>query len=99
MNFFLLHDNAPVHTARVVSEDLADSIPGRVIEHPAYSLDLNPIEDLGSHLKRNLRKHLKSISPRNEFQVLARTAWSEIGRKESTVKNHVGSMRSCYQAV
>ena len=49
-NFFLLMDNAPIHSSRFVTDYLSEFLPGRLIEHPPYSPDLNPIENLGSML-------------------------------------------------
>ena len=87
-NFFILHDNAPIHSSAIVSEFLIANLPGRVLEHPPYSPDLNPIENLGSLFKRCFRKHLKSSSPRSkfEFEILARISWNEIGNRNELIQ-------------
>ena len=50
--YFLLHDNCPIHTAGSVSDFLDRFLPNRVIPHPPYSPDLNPCEHIGNHIKR-----------------------------------------------
>ena len=50
-DFFLLHDNCPIHTARDVTEYLRIHMRGRVLPHPAYSPDLNPIENIERKLR------------------------------------------------
>lgn len=54
-NPVFMHDNAPVHTARIVQEWLADQ-PFRVMEWPPYSPDLNPIENLWREMKSILHE-------------------------------------------
>ena len=56
-HYFILQDNVPIHTSAIVSNFLADRIPGRLIEHPPYSPDLNLIENFGSLFKRKFREH------------------------------------------
>ena len=53
--YFLLHHNAPIHGSSIVTSFLAVNLPGRLIEHPPYSPDLNPIENLGAMFKKPLR--------------------------------------------
>lgn len=54
-NGILQQDNALVHTARVAQEVLAKA-KVRTLTWPAYSPDLNPIENLWSVMQENLRK-------------------------------------------
>ena len=44
-NSIFMHDNAPVHTARVV-RGLLEELGVEVMVWPPYSPDLNPIENL-----------------------------------------------------
>ena len=100
-DFFLIQDNAPIHAANIVSEFLAETIPGRLIEHPPYSPDLNPIENLGSMFKRLIRKYLKVWAVNSDFdlQTVAQIAWREIGDNSSLIQSLVGSMSQRYQSV
>lgn len=60
LDFYLLHDNCPIHRARIVQDFLDSFMPDRVLKHPAYSPDLNPIEHLGSFLKKSSKDAKKS---------------------------------------
>ena len=44
-------DNAPVHISKIIG-NLSREKEWKVLEWPAYSLDLNPIENLWSSLKQ-----------------------------------------------
>ena len=48
-----MHDNAPVHTARIVRQ-LLDEMGIEVMPWPPYSPDLNPIENLWALLKAEI---------------------------------------------
>ena len=53
-NGIFQQDNAPVHTAKVAKNALKDA-EVKTLPWPAYSPDLNPIENLWSVMERNLR--------------------------------------------
>ena len=48
-----MHDNASVHTARIVTAILRD-LEVRVMIWPPYSPDLNSIENLWAHMKAEI---------------------------------------------
>ena len=99
-----MHDNAPVHKARIVRE-LLDSLRIQVMDWPPYSPDLNPIENLWSILKREiyrLHPNLEHARDTNEtlrrLVAAAREAWANIRsdilvRLSETMPNRIGHVK------
>ena len=59
-NYIFQHDNAPIHTAKIIKKYLKE-VKINVLEWPPQSPDLSPIENLWDHLKTRIAKH----KPRN----------------------------------
>ena len=96
-NFMLMHDNARPHVSAVV-RDYLDSESVEVKEWPACSPDLNPIEHLWSHMKRNV---YQKMGPNSHFADLRRyllEEWDSI--PQALVRKLVYSMRKrCQQCI
>ncbi|KAG1033131.1 hypothetical protein G6F43_013626 [Rhizopus delemar] len=62
------HDNDPKHTSKLVKEYLKEQSYS-ILEWPTQSLDLNPIENMWSLLKRRLADYETAPKGRNELYV------------------------------
>lgn len=82
-------DNDPKHTSRLAKSYLESHVP-KVLEWPANSPDLNPIENLWNIVKTNVEKR----SPENldKLELFMEEEWGAI--KKTTLINTVKSMRN-----
>lgn len=83
-NSIFMHDNAPVHTARIV-RSLLEELGVEVMLWPPYSPDLNPIENLWALMKQEIYKLYPWLehAPDNQdtlgfLVAAARHAWTAI---------------------
>jgi len=83
-----------------ISEDhfLIDKAFERIIEHPPFSPDLNPIENLFAQLVKKV-KHPTFYKNSNEFWNAIYTTWNELNDDSKTLQNLMLSMRRRYDAV
>lgn len=80
-NFIFQHDNDPKHTAKVTKE-LLTTRNIRVLEWPAQSPDLNPIEHLWDLLKRKLGEYKIPPSGILELWTRVEIEWEKIAQAE-----------------
>lgn len=76
-NMVFQHDNDPKHKSKLVTEWLR-SKEIEVLDWPAQSPDLNPIEHLWSHLKRRLNAYETSPTSMQELWERTETEWNKI---------------------
>lgn len=87
--FIFMHDNARPHTARIV-QDYITEVGFRVMEWPACSPDLNPIEHLWDELKQRIRARLHTPNSIPELIVAVEEEWLNI--PQETIANLIRSM-------
>lgn len=88
----LLHDNAPVHKARVAQAAIRDC-GYEELNHPAYSPDLAPSD---FYLLGNLKKHLRGTRFSDDKEVqLATEAWLE-GQTEEFYYKGIDNLCECW---
>jgi transposase len=71
-----LQDNDPKHKAKKSMETLKNLIGNRYINHPSKSPDLNPQEDMWSHLERKLQD--VNITTIRSLKIFLNKEWKKI---------------------
>ena len=89
-NPILVHDNAPCHTAEVVKTKI-NELEIEVLDWPAYSPDLNPIENLWSYVVRKIYANGKTFDNIDALWEAIQDCWDNIPQK--IIKNLVKSMQ------
>ena len=87
--FIFMHDNARPHTARVVREYLADSEIS-VMDWPARSPDLNPIEHIWDHMGKRAREAVNPPQNLQELRLEINQIWHNIDQQ--LIRNLILSM-------
>ena len=82
-------DNAPVHKSKVVRNFLAQK-QWEVLDWPAYSPDLNPIENIRAIFKKSLRGQ---IGTRENLEEKVMEVWNNINT--DVVRNVYSSYENC----
>lgn len=94
--FTLMHDNARSHTAFIVRDYLQEvGIP--IMQWPARSPDLNPIEHLWDELKRQVRSRDPAPTTLQDLQEAVISEWDSMPQDQ--VLKLVRSMRDRMEAV
>ena len=79
-----MHDNAPSHDARLTTEYLncVFARHGKIMQWPACSPDLNPVENLCSILKKNIYSCGKQYASKDDLWDAILTASKDISSDE-----------------
>jgi hypothetical protein len=87
----IMHDNAPVHTAKIVKAFAREKL---VIDtqQPPYSPDTQPVEDVISWLKRKVYGGNRVFTSPAELQVAVTAAFAEFSSDGAFKKNLAKSM-------
>lgn len=88
-NFIFMHDNAPAHRHRMVTQFLEEEGIA-CFDWPPYSPDLNPIEHVWDLLGRRVREQDPSPSNIAELEQSLVNIWANIGQNQ--FRNFVQSM-------
>ena len=78
--YILVHDNAPCHKAQQVQEKI-EELKIDVLDWPAYSPDLNPIENLWSYMVRNIYANGRTFDDVDELWEAIQECWKNIPKK------------------
>lgn len=95
-DFILMQDNARPHTARITQQFL-DREGIEVLEWPANSPDLNPIEHLWDHMQRKLYMRTHQPSTLGELKDALLEIWSDL--HQDLIRRLVRSMRRRIESV
>lgn len=79
-NFVLIHDNAPAHATRTVTQYLKD-VGMAALEWLPNSPDANPIEHLWDMLKRNVWAPNRAPNSIAELRIAAQDEWNRISQE------------------
>ena len=88
----LMGENATIHNSKLTKAWFREKNI-HVMEWPACSPDLNPIENLWGILSRKVYENGKQFEYTLDLKIYIREAWNEISIE--TIQNLVTSMSSC----
>lgn len=71
------HDNAPIHTARIVKNWISEQNVN-LLQWPAYSPDLNPMENVWGWLSRKIYESGRQFEDKNTLIAAINEAWSQV---------------------
>jgi len=92
--YVFLQDNARYHKKAKSMDTLRDLVGDRVIEHPARSPDLNPMEDMWSYLDRKVKEvrpqTIKSLK-RTLTKAWKMLPWSYVARSTNSMSKRLAA--------
>ena len=74
-NVVFQHDNASIHNARIIKKWFKEKTI-EIMDWPASSPDLNPIENVWKLMKDNIQKHENFPRTVNELKTALKKEWS-----------------------
>ena len=95
-NFVFMHDNARPHVARATKQALREANI-EVMDWPAISCDMNPIEHLWDQLKRKLRLQRLTIGSQEQLIQALKLCWDEIPQEDilNLIESMPNRIREC----
>ena len=75
--FIFQEDNAPIHKAKKVKYYMSNNNID-VLPWPAYSPDLNPIENCWAAIKQKLQKEIHLVTSSDDLGARVQKIWSEL---------------------
>lgn len=79
---YFLQDNAPIHCSNYTMNFITNK-GWKLMQHPRFSCDLNPIEKSWFHLKHIIKQKKDGYANVEEIAEAASNAWEEIMNDES----------------
>ncbi len=99
-NFYILHDNSRIHTGyQTLAYLILRFGVDRVISHPPYSPDCNPIENLFGVLSKKIKKNRQIFATQDLLWQEIQNQWQQLGLEISTIQSLADSMPDRYQEV
>lgn len=95
-NFIFMHDNARPHTARVVQNYL-NEVGITIMDWPAHSPDLNPLEHVWDHIGRAIRDRRGELHTLEQLRQAVREEWGNLD--QHFITHLIDSMPRRLQAV
>lgn len=94
--FILMHDNARPHVARIV-RDYLDEVGIPVLDWPAFSPDMNPIEHVWDYINRRVRAHNNGPATLHALQNELLEEWENLD--QDYIRRLIESMPNRMRAV